>query len=495
MVANIILYPHNLFELKYYPSNLITLLKTKSSNVYLVEDSLYFGDKARIENFSKHKLVLHRASMKYYFDYLKLNDVNVKYIDYKDTRKFYESTIKNTNCHIFDVVDNLLETRLKKIAETLEIYETPLFLLSRDEINEYATDKMTNNNTKYFHKVFYLWQLKKMNITEISKSYDDDNKKKIPDDIETPKIDYIKLANQDGDIYIKHAKDYINKLFPNNYGDLDFYMVPISHKGAKKWLKLFLTKKLSNFGNYQDAITKEEDHLFHSLLAPMLNIGLITPKYIIDETKKYYKNHKKTITINNYEGFIRQIIGWREYQRMLYYLEYDNLVSSNHFALENKLDYRWYNGTTQIEPLDDMIKKAFKTGYLHHIERLMIVLNLMILCRIRPSDVYKWFMEFSTDSYDWVMVGNVYGMGYYSTITTTKPYISTSNYILKMSNYKKDGEWDITWNALFYQFLIDNEKKLVGSASIYLRNLAYYKKLSKKEKQQIKKQVSSITKI
>jgi deoxyribodipyrimidine photolyase-related protein len=104
-------------------------------------------------------------------------------------------------------------------------------------------------------------------------------------------------------------------------------------------------------------------------------------------------------------------------------------------------------------------------------------------------------MEFSTDSYDWVMVGNVYGMGYYSTITTTKPYISTDNYILKMSNYKKDGKWDITWNALFYQFLIDNEKKLVGSASIYLRNLAYYKKLSKKEKQQIKKQVSSITKI
>jgi len=492
-MSNIILYPHNLFELKYYPSSLLNLLKSKTSNVYLVEDPLYFGDKTRIQKFSKHKLVLHRASMKHYFDYLIASDIKVKYIDYKDTRKFYEDTIKNTDCHIFDLADNLLETRLKKISKTLEIYYSPLFLLSRDDINEYASEKTGSH--KYFHKVFYLWQINKMNISEISKSYDDLNRNKLPKNIETPDIDYVKLANEDGTRYIEEGKEYINKFFPSNYGDLDLYMIPITHKGAKKWLKLFLTKKLYNFGNYQDAVNKEEDYLFHSLLAPMLNIGLITPKYVVDETRKYYKNHKKDITINNYEGFIRQIIGWREYERMLYHLEYDKLVSSNHFNLGNKLDNRWYNGSTGIKPLDDMIKKAFKTGYLHHIERLMIVLNLMILFRIRPLDAYRWFMEFSSDSYDWVMIGNIYGMGYYSTITTTKPYISTSNYIFKMSNYKKGDGWDKVWDALFYQFLVDNEKKMVGSASTYLRNLAYYKKLSKKEQLVIKNRASSVIRI
>jgi deoxyribodipyrimidine photolyase-related protein len=492
-MSNIILYPHNLFELKYYPSNFLNLLKAKTSNVYLVEDPLYFGDKTRIQKFSKHKLVLHRSSMKHYFDYLIASDIKVKYIDYKDTRKFYEDTIKNTDCHIFDLADNLLETRLKKISKTLEIYYSPLFLLSRDDINEYASEKTGSH--KYLHKVFYLWQINKMNISEISKSYDDLNRNKLPKNIETPDIDYVKLANEEGTRYIEEGKEYINKFFPSNYGDLDLYMVPITHKGAKKWLTLFLTKKFYNFGNYQDAVNKEEDYLFHSLLAPMLNIGLITPKYVIDETRKYYKNHKKDITINNYEGFIRQIIGWREYERMLYHLEYDKLVSSNHFNLGNKLDNRWYDGSTGIKPLDDMIKKAFKTGYLHHIERLMIVLNLMILFRIRPLDAYRWFMEFSSDSYDWVMIGNIYGMGYYSTITTTKPYISTSNYIFKMSNYKKGDGWDKVWDALFYQFLVDNEKKMVGSASTYLRNLAYYKKLSKKEQLEIKNRVSSVIRI
>jgi len=130
---------------------------------------------------------------------------------------------------------------------------------------------------------------------------------------------------------------------------------------------------------------------------------------------------------------------------------------------------------------------AFENGYLHHIQRLMVMMNTQILCRINPQDIYQWFMEFACDSYDWVMIGNVYGMGYFSRITTRKPYISTSNYIRQMSNYKNDGIWNEIWDSLFYNFLVDmqNKKKLTGGAAIYLRNLATFDRKSKKDKDTI----------
>jgi len=116
---------------------------------------------------------------------------------------------------------------------------------------------------------------------------------------------------------------------------------------------------------------------------------------------------------------------------------------------------------------------------------LMVMLNFMVLARINPKDIYNWFMEFSCDSYDWVMIGNVYGMGYFNTTTMRKPYLSTSNYIRNMSNYENDGHWNEIWDAMFYKFLIDNKPKLTGGAAFYLRNLAYFEKKSKSEKKEI----------
>ena len=125
---------------------------------------------------------------------------------------------------------------------------------------------------------------------------------------------------------------------------------------------------------------------------------------------------------------------------------------------DKKIPKSFYNGTTGIEPFDDSIKKITKTGYIHHIERLMIVGNLMLLCEIDPDEVYRWFMELSIDSYDWVMVPNVYGMSQFADggLMSTKPYISGSSYILKMSDYKKGG-WCSVWDALFWNF-INNHK-------------------------------------
>ena len=446
--------------------------------VFIIEDPLFFGDKERIEKYSKLKLVLHRASMKYYQDHLKENNFQVKYIEFNKVKK-YSFLKKYQEIHHFELADHLLKERLEKSlkkSQELIVYDSPLFLLTLDDLAEYLKHK--SKTKTFFHKHFYDWQLKKLDIPYISKSYDSENRNAVPKNMDMPKVP----KNDNNSDYVKEAKRYVNKNFSENYGDVENFVFPITHKTSKKWIKKFLKERLKNFGTYQDAILEKKSFMFHSLLAPMINIGLIAPRDLINYTIKYYEKHKKEVKINNFEGFIRQVIGWREYERMLYQLDYQNQISSNHFGNTRKLNKKWYYGTTGIKPIDDTIKKAFKTGYLHHIERLMVMLNFMVLSRIHPLEIYKWFMEFSCDSYDWVMVGNVYGMGYFSTNTMRKPYLSTSNYILKMSDYKKDGHWNEIWDYLFYNFLLDNKLKLKGGAAFYLRNLSHLEKKSKVDK-------------
>lgn len=455
----LIIFPNALFEKKYLP---------QIGKIFIVEDPLFFKDDERIANFNRLKLVLHRASMKYYQEYLK----TAEYIEYNKVKNY--DFLKNYDkITIFDPVDHLLIKRLKSLNKELTILETPLFLLTNQDLDEY--DK------SYRHQHFYKWQLEKLKIPHIKKSHDKDNRKPIPEGTIIPNIP--KSDNETK--YVKEAIKYVNANFKNNYGPADLkekFIFPVTHKTAKKWLRHFLETKLENFGDYQDAILQDNPYTFHSLLSSVINIGLLLPKDVIEETAKYYGKVK----INNYEGFIRQVIGWREYMRMLYVKQYDELIKANHFENRRKLSEKWYTGETNVLPVDNAIKNAFENGYLHHIERLMIMLNFMILNRIRPQDIYKWFMEFACDSYDWVMIGNVYGMGYFSANYMSRPYISTSNYILKMSDYKSNG-WTAKWDALFYRFLKENKKKLTKGASFYLRNLKNFEKKPKSEQQAILK--------
>ena len=476
-----IILPNQLFDIKY-------LDNPKDYKFFLIEEPLFFGDKRRVKNFTKLKLVLHRASMKYYYDYLKSEKIDIDYIDYNKIKN-YSFIKKCEKVTMFDPVDHLFQStiskELKKKKIELEILDTPLFLLSISDLEEY--NKTKGKSKTFFHKHFYDWQLKKLDIPYISKSYDEENRKNIPKDLKIPKS--ITSKNDNNTKYVKEAKKYVNDNFKNNYGDVENYFFPVTHKTSKKWLSNFLKKRLLKFGDYQDAILKDNSFLFHSLLSSLINIGLLTPEYVLKKTIKYYEKNKKQVKINNFEGFVRQLIGWREYERMLYQLYYKELTTSNYFGSKKKLNKKWYTGELNIEPIDDTIKKGFTNGYLHHIERLMVMLNFMVLARIHPDEVYKWFMEFACDSYDWVMVGNVYGMGYFNTNTMRKPYISTSNYIRNMSDYKNDGHWNEVWDAMFYKFLTDNKSKLKGGAAVYLRNLVHFEKKSSKEKKEIFKKI------
>lgn len=192
--------------------------------------------------------------------------------------------------------------------------------------------------------------------------------------------------------------------------------------------------------------------MHHSVLTPMLNVGLLTPQFVIDEALAFASQHE--IPINSLEGFIRQIIGWREFIRAVYQLKGSEERTKNYWGFTRKIPPSFWNGTTGITPIDVTIRKVLDTGYCHHIERLMVLGNFMLLCEFDPDDVYRWFMELFIDAYDWVMVPNVYGMSQFADggLMSTKPYISGSNYLMKMSDYPK-GDWQVTWDGLFWRFM------------------------------------------
>ena len=246
---------------------------------------------------------------------------------------------------------------------------------------------------------------------------------------------------------------YVEVHYPKNPGNLTPKpLYPVDGPSTQQWLNDFFDSRFEEFGTYEDAIVKDELILNHSVLSPMLNIGLISPNYIINAA--LIRAQKVDIPLNSLEGFIRQIIGWREFIRGMYVSQGSFSRSNNYWGFKRKIPSCFYDGTTGIAPVDQTIRKILKTGYCHHIERLMILGNFMVLCEFDPNEVYRWFMELFIDAYDWVMVPNVYGMSQFADggLFATKPYISGSSYLMKMSDYPK-ADWQPIWDALFWRFM------------------------------------------
>ena len=422
-----ILFPNTLFDIKYLD---------KSKSYVLYEHPLFFSHKCRSLQYHKNKLILHRASMQYYYDYLKKHNFIIEYI------KFNENPPKNIT-EMFDPVDKILEKQFQNVI----IYKSPMFLHSKDDLEDYSG--------KLFHNSFKLWSINRLGLKDMDKSYDINNRFKL---VELPVIIQYNVGSSK---FVEEAESYVNKNF-KTYGNNTKFVYPITHKQAKQLLDHFLKNKLINFGKYQDAILSEDDLiLYHSFLSSSLNIGLITPDDVIKATLKV----KNKVPIESYEGFLRQIVGWREYMRYIYVYHYDIMIKSNHFNNKIKLPVEWYydDFKTNILPIDNCLEKVKKYGYLHHIERLMILLNYMTLKEYNPCDIYKWFLScVSIDAYDWVMATNIYIFSYAWKPASRKPYLSSSNYILKMSNYKKDS-WCDEWDKLYHNFINKKKEKLKGT--------------------------------
>lgn len=425
----------------------------------MMEETLFFNQ----YSFHKQKLVLHRASMKGYEQTLIQQKFKVEYIEALepecDIRKLIPALAGKgiLELHYCDTVDDWLEKRIASAAASAKVslvrYDSPNFLNTIEDVKQFYPEK-----PHYLLNDFYIWQRKKHGLllnTEKKPeggkwSLDAENRKKFPKAAPVPQI---KLMPENA--LVKEAREYVAKNYAENYGELSgddpgFY--PVTLAESELWLDDFLSNRFRDFGVYQDAMVGKEHFLHHSVLTPMLNIGLISPQQVID--KALHAVSESNIPLNSVEGFIRQIIGWREFIRIIYAREGVRQRTKNFWGFGRKIPQGFWTGNTGIPPIDIVIRKLNKTAYAHHIERLMVLANFMLLCEFDPDEVYKWFMELFIDSYDWVMVPNVYGMTQFADggLMATKPYISGSNYLLKMSDFKR-GPWTEIWDGLFWRFM------------------------------------------
>ena len=445
-----LIYPHQLFD----PHPALGGAKA----AVLVEEPLLFKQYA----FHKQKLLFHRATMKRYA--ARISAARKLTVHYIEAREIEETGgivehLRRLRCEsvkYVDPCDDWLERRLSAALRTHRIpaekLDDPHFLTSRAAIDDFTADKR-----KLFFTEFYIAQRKRLGILlEPGQkprggqwSFDPENRKRLPKGVQVPRV-----SRPAEDAFIEDARAYVERHWPAAPGDARPFGYPTDHESAARWLDEFVRQRLAAFGDYEDAISRSHDVLFHSLLTPLLNVGLLSPRQVVDAALAHAERSPREVPLNSLEGFVRQVIGWREYVRLVYLTHGRRQRCRNFWQFTRPMPRALYDGTTGIAPVDHVVRQVLRTGYCHHIKRLMILGNFMLLCEIEPDEVYRWFMELFIDAYDWVMVPNVYGMSQHADggFMTTKPYISGSAYVLKMSDFTK-GAWCEIWDALYWRFI------------------------------------------
>lgn len=453
-----LVYPHQLFA--DHPA----LESTR--HVFLIEDPLFFGNDTHWPlNFHAQKLVLHRASMSYWMAARSAEGCTVTRIQAPagatTSNALLEGALpKSTRVlHVCDPVDDVLERRLKRFAAArdikLVIHPTPMFMSPISWLEQQLAGKK-----RPFMATFYQAQRKRLGILLDHDggpvggqwSYDTENRQRLPKGHRAPPLPTFASTPE-----LVEAQQYVAQRFPQAPGSSEHFRWPVTRDQALDELDAFLHQRLALFGHYEDAISTSQTFLYHSVLTAPLNIGLITPEEIVERTLDFAGEHKTPL--NSLEGFIRQVIGWREFMHGIYRFKGVQVRNGNFWGHQEPLPDAFYTGTTGLPPVDAVIKRLEKHAWCHHIERLMVMGNIMVLMQLDPHAVYRWFMELFIDAYDWVMVPNVYGMSQFADggTFTTKPYFSGSNYLLKMSDFPK-GMWCAKWDELFWRFIGDHRE-------------------------------------
>lgn len=286
---------------------------------------------------------------------------------------------------------------------------------------------------------------------------------------------------------------------PDNIGSTQGFSLAVTREQALQSLDDFIAHRLKDFGAYEDAMSEREPLLFHSLLSPLLNIGLLEPLELIRRAEDAY--HDGHAPLNSVEGFIRQILGWREYVYWRYHQMMPGLHEMNHWQAERPLPEFFWTGETDMNCLRHVITRVLETGYSHHIERLMVLCNFALLAGIQPRAVNEWFLESYVDAYDWVVTPNVIGMGLCADggVVGTKPYIASAAYINKMSDYcgeckydakARTGETACPFNALYWNFLLRFEKQLRANPRMG-PNVLGLKHLDEAERKRVRQQAEA----
>jgi deoxyribodipyrimidine photolyase-related protein len=444
----------------------------------LFEDDRFFDDPVSSVRFHKQKLMLHRASMKYYEkEVLKANGLKCEYLEYGDIQHFY-TMLENykkeglESIHIVDPTDVILERQLRQFCEThdldLMIYETPNFVTPKVELNRFFEGRR-------HHRLedFYQFQRKRMGILVDSKENPEggqwsfeEAKRLAPSRRKTfPSIKRFRSQK-----YVEEARRYVERKFSDHPGLTDDFVYPINEAEARSWFDFFLEKKLTNLLEYRDSIVSGDPFVFCSCISSSLNIGLLSPIQILNRINWFIGKNK--VSLGSVEAMVRRLIGNREFVRAVYLVLNEKQRNSNFFLHSRRLSPMWCGCDTGLKPLDEAIGSVFRYAYCSGTERLRVLGNLMLLCETKPDEVYRWFMGMMIDSYDWSVLPNIYGRSQFADggLMVPNPSFYSSSDILKLSNYEK-GDWCDLWDGLYWRFV--DRHKLLFSRSRHLSELTH----------------------
>ena len=466
------------------PSRLLVVLGNQLFPLEHVEsikpDAIFMAEDMGLCTYVRHhqqKIVLFLAAMRSYRDALEAAGHDVHYVELDpESSSSYEDRLASAIDILgadalvhFEIEDKAMEERIIKFATSRglerEAIPSPMFMTSRQEFADFAGSRKQLRMANFYKEVRRREALLLDDDGEPEGgrwSFDEDNRKKLPGNVEPPNVDAPARTP-----HVDAVVEVVTRHFGDHPGNAEDFWWPTTREQALDWLDTFVTERLELFGPYEDAMTKRSSTVFHSAITPVLNLGLVTPREVIERVIAEYRS--RGLPLQSVEGFVRQVIGWREFIRGVYREHSETMDQGNFFGHERRLTSAWYDGTTGIVPLDDTIRTAQKLGWTHHIPRLMVVGNLMTLAEIHPREAHRWFMEMYVDSSEWVMGPNVYGMGLFSDggIFATKPYICGSNYLKKMSDYGA-GDWCDIVDGLYWRFIDRHRDFFAGNPRLAL---------------------------
>ena len=427
------------------------------------------------------------AAMRNFALQLKSNNHNLIYFHLNDENNLqsFQSNIQSlisklqfTNFEYQLPDEYRVDEDLKQLCNAISIssisVDSEHFFTTRTELGAFFQGKKT-----FLMESFYRAMRKKHDVLMEGDqpltgkwNYDSDNRKKLPKD-HKPTSPLV-FNNDVSDILIE-----INKTDIKTIGSIDAnnFLWPINREQSIELLDFFATECLSLFGSFQDAMSPNEWSIYHSRISFSMNIKLISPKEVIERVTKEWQERSNEIEYHQLEGFVRQIIGWREYMRGIYWNEMPNYANLNYFNNLEKLPSWFWTGNTKMNCLKDAINQSLNYGYAHHIQRLMITGNFALLAGVHPNEIDAWYLGIYIDAFEWVQITNTRGMSQFADggIVGTKPYVSSASYIDKMSNYCgscyykksiKTGDKACPFNSLYWNFYDKNESKLAKNPRI-----------------------------
>ena len=424
----------------------------------------------------KAKIAFFLSAMRHFAEELRRRDIPLTYI--KESNLSIEQAIRlqiQEKCITHLVCVEPGEWRLKKALEALAsdlnvkliVHEDTHFYCTINEFQQWAADKK-ELRLEYFYR--YMRKKHHILIDQASQpeggawNYDDQNRRAYSKNGPGLINDPLKFEPDD---ITREVFDFVEQQYPSHPGSLEQFSWPVTRGQALMALDHFVNHRLESFGTYQDAMWKETPFGWHSLLSAALNLKLLNPREVIEQVLDVYQHD--SVTLATVEGFIRQILGWREFVRGVYYLDMPNMKKANHYDHQQPLPKWYWTGQTQMNCMKDAVGQTLKYGYAHHIQRLMITGNFALLAEVLPEEVSDWYLGIYVDAIEWVELPNVIGMALFANggRFTSKPYVASGAYVKRMSNYcdrcqykpeLRYGDQACPMTTLYWNFLIKHQE-------------------------------------